>query len=277
LTAAAGLFGLLAVAGLAAGLGWHVRRRAGRGRAADAGTTARTDASGILKAICVACGKHLKAPATLAGKKVKCPRCGVIRLLPDAAKRPAPTPADSGCPGPTRWRVGAAAALFLLLVGGGLFLLVPRRPAAAFLNVPLGREEVDGVEESGFGNTEFDNLQRPFRWTDGRARLIIPLNKGKLPRALVVQLPPSRPAHAPPATLQVIVNEKVLFQDEVPNGALDRTFDLDPAVLGDKLTLDILSNTFVPQALPGSTSGDTRALGVCVSCIQLLGPAEEAK
>jgi hypothetical protein len=206
---------------------------------------------------------------------VKCPCCGAIRRLPDAAEQRAPTPAANGRPRSTRWLAAAAAALLLLLGGGVLLLLIPWRPAFLrpdFLNVLLGSVEVAGVEESGFGDPEFDNLQQPFRWTDGRARLVVPLNRDRPPRALVVRLPPSRPANAPPATVQIVVNEKVLFDDHVPNGALDRTFDLDPAVLGDVLTLDIRSNTFVPQNLPGSTSGDARALGVCVSCIQLLGP-----
>jgi hypothetical protein len=87
-----------------------------------------------------------------------------------------------------------------------------------------------------------------------------------------VQLPGSRPANAPPAKLQIVVNERVLFNEEVPNGALDQTFELDPALLGDTLTLDILSNTFVPASVPGSTNTDTRSLGVRVACIRLLGP-----
>jgi hypothetical protein len=271
----AGVFGLLVVGGLVAGLGWHARRRAGQDREAKAGSVAPTDAPLFLRATCAACGKDLKAHAALAGKKVKCPHCGAIVPLPGAVEQRAPAPAPGGRPLAATWRVGAAAALLLLLAGGTLFLVMPGmtgRPA--FLNVPLGREEVAGVEESGFSNQEFDSRQQPSRWTDGRARLVIPLDPDRPPRALVVQLPPSRPASAPPATLRIVVNEKVLFQGEVPHGALDRTFELDPAALGDKLTLDILSNTFVPQALPGSTSGDARALGVRMGCIQLLGPAE---
>lgn len=262
---AAGIFGLLAVAGLVAGLRSQGRRHRGQDRAAS------EPHAPILKATCGACGKNLKAPATRAGKTGKCPRCGEIVVLPGAA---APAPHNDHSIA-TTWRVAAAAGVLLFLAGSALFLMLPTIGGQpAFLNVPLGREAVAGVEESGFGNQEFDGRQQPFRWTDGRARLVIPLATDKPPRALLVHLPASRPASAPPATIQIVANERVLFQDEVPNGALDKTFDLDPALLGDKLTLDILSNTFVPQALPGSTSGDTRALGVRVGRVELLGPAE---
>jgi ribosomal protein S27E len=265
------LFSLLAVVGL--GLGWHVRRRAGRIEASEGRAAAPTERRTFLRATCAGCGTTVKAPITRAGKKVKCPRCGEMLLLPGAVEPQAAAAAPTRLGGATTWRALAAAAGLALLAGATLFVMVPEMAGRPnFLNVLLGGEAVAGVEESGFSGQEYDHLQRPLRWTDGRARLVVPLNRDKLPRALHVQLPASRPDRAPPATLQIVVNERVLFNAEVPNGALDQTFALDPALLGDTLTLDILSNTFVPQAVPGSTNSDTRSLGVRVACIRLLGP-----
>src|SRR5262249_11864813 len=58
---------------------------------------------------------------------------------------------------------------------------------SSFLNVVLGNQPVEGVEESGFEEAERgkDGL---FRWTKSKARLVIPLGAKELPRAILVQL-----------------------------------------------------------------------------------------
>jgi hypothetical protein len=142
------------------------------------------------------------------------------------------------------------------------------------LNVPLGIETVPGVEASGFYDQEIDPSQRPYRWTDGQARLVIPLDRAKPPRALRMQLYASHPPPLPSLTLRVVVNGQELFKDQLPNGPWEKTFDLNGFELGEALTLDILSTTFMPQEVPGSKSSDARPLGIQVLGIQLLGPAE---
>jgi hypothetical protein len=61
-----------------------------------------------------------------------------------------------------------------------------------YLNINLGSEPVWGVQESGFHGQELRG-DKPVRWTTGTAKLVVPLDKQRLPKALRVELGASSP------------------------------------------------------------------------------------
>jgi hypothetical protein len=133
------------------------------------------------------------------------------------------------------------------------------------LDQALGCEPVPGVEESGF----FDQEQyqgRPFRWTDGMAKLVVPIDPKSPPEALEIDFMIQKPYGS---LLQVFVNGDKVFDRLARPGRLFETLDLSAIQLGREVTIDIIGDTFVPaEALRGSR--DPRALGVNVKGIRLL-------
>jgi WD40 repeat protein len=143
----------------------------------------------------------------------------------------------------------------------------------SFLNMTLGAEPVPGVEESGFSYQEYDQ-GRPFRWTDGKARLVIPIDKANPPRALLVQLVTYRGPGVVNAELEIRVNDHPLFHDRIRLGRWEKTLDLKGIDLGDRVALDLVSDTFNPlgnRQATGQVSDDARTLGITVRGIKLLG------
>jgi hypothetical protein len=120
------------------------------------------------------------------------------------------------------------------------------------------------VEESGFYHEERDG-EGLFRWTNGKARLVIPLKKHEVPGSLLVHL--SRPQDR---SLRITINDVELFNEPAPGARSPRDWELRSPLsgvqLGEKLVLEIASNTTSPK-------GDDRQLGVQVRAIRLLrGP-----
>jgi hypothetical protein len=139
----------------------------------------------------------------------------------------------------------------------------PPRPAD-FRGLALGNEPVWGIEEAGFNNPDFTEGRR-CRWTTGAARLVVPLDPEDRPAALLLDL------EAGPAgcDLTVRVNGRVLVHQALPPGPWSKTLDLAGLDLGRTLTLELLSDTFVPHEL-NPASGDERRLGVLVKGVRLL-------
>jgi WD40 repeat protein len=225
---------------------------------------------------CPSCGKGLKVKAEWAGKKGKCAHCGKEALVPGApagvARRPVVRIA--------RWAVAALALAVPVAVGGWLLrpggALTPAGSGqAGFVNVTLGGEPVAGVEETGFSYQEYDQNQQPFRWTDGNARLVIPLNKNHPPGALFVRLHTYRPPEVKQARLDIVANEHPLFSGPINLGRWERTLDLKGIDLGNRLVLDLRSDTYCPMGNAPHVNGkgasdDPRTLGVLVRVIKLL-------
>jgi hypothetical protein len=121
---------------------------------------------------------------------------------------------------------------------------VTQLPAAAdYLDTPLGNEAVWGVSEKGFHELARD-YGRTVRWTDGAARLRVPLDPKRLPTALTVRLG----AGAAGTSLRVLVNGQELFQGTLPGGPFVKSFDLSTVPLQQKKAaiIELLSSTFVP-------------------------------
>jgi WD40 repeat protein len=148
----------------------------------------------------------------------------------------------------------------------------------SFLNVPVGNEAIPEVADSGFSYQEFHNGQ-PFRWTDGKARLGVPLRKGESPQAVKVQLKAYRAKGVPRASVKIAANGQELFSGTIPLARVwEQTFPLGGIDLGRELAIDIVSDSFNPQGKregDDRISDDVRTLGVQVWGVQLL-PAIEA-
>jgi hypothetical protein len=129
----------------------------------------------------------------------------------------------------------------------------------------LGCEPVPEVEESGFFNQE-QYQGRPFRWTNGMAKLVVPIDPKAPPNALEIDFMIQKP-HG--SLLQVFVNGEKVFDRLARPGRLFETLDLSAVNLGQEVVIEVISDTFVPaDELRGST--DPRALGVNVKGIRLL-------
>jgi serine/threonine-protein kinase len=261
-TVPAGTTPWLAAAGISLGLlltlalpaGWYARSRRRPGR-----TTA------AVAVACPNCGKHLRVRAELAGKKVKCPGCRQAVPVPAPEAPPAPAPARP----PWRFRAAVAAVLLLsVLVAAALFRAARRdRGPVDTPDQSLGLEPTPGVEEQGLFAPEIaSGSDVPYRWTDGAAKLVIPLS-GPPPQAVAVRLWIS--GHQPVHVGIKINGESVCSEQAPPTCDWLRTFDLTGKNLGKALAVEVLSDTFVPaRQNPGS--GDPRTLGVCFEGLTLI-------
>lgn len=252
---------------------------------------------------CLGCGTNLKAKPELAGKKVKCPRCGQLTQVPEA-KPPVLDETKSSAIQKDLGQAGSveakspvlqasrswaalgwlAASLGLVLLLFGIWLCWPSKSAPSSVpdlniregqDVTFGNKFIPEVEESGFYQDE-ENERGPFRWTDGRGRLVIPFDKREPRRALFVKL--DRPKNS---WLQIRVNDRELVNETAASDLnivpWERTLDLSGIDLGEELVVEIVSNTWVPEfTLPGKPD-DHRTLGVMVWAIKMLpkvGPEE---
>jgi serine/threonine protein kinase len=262
---------------------------------------------------CPKCGANVKARSEQAGLKGKCPRCGKAVLVPGAGLTTRPEGSPLGGPAGSkklldtedekpfagrrkkettsllkRWwfYVSLGLLLVLLLASAGVWFLWPRSAGSqteeraekrSFLDVTVGYTPDPDIEESGFSFPEFTKGQ-PFRWTDGHGRLVIPLRKGEVARALEVKLGAYRLGRGR-VKVKIALNEKAVFDDTIPQGSnWEKTFDLVGIDLGAEAAVDITSDTFAPLGSPvgnGKVSDDARVLGVQVFGITLLSKMPE--
>jgi hypothetical protein len=166
-----------------------------------------------------------------------------------------------------RWLAGAAVLAVLALLIGAALHRTKRTPvvppvavaAGVFLDRPLGLEPESGIDEKGFWNTEVSkNRGDTFRWTDGAARLTVPLGD-RPPTAMHLHLGVT---HARTVPLRIVVNGRALLDEHVPM-RMDwtRIVELADVPLGKEAVIEVQSDTMDPAAKLGST--DVRLLGVC--------------
>lgn len=211
---------------------------------------------------CSSCGTKLKARAEQAGKKVKCPRCSLLVLVP-ATEAAVPKKARSTT---AKVRLCASlglgcAAVALVVLGVWFF-----RPATSFLDIPLGNRSVPGVADTGFYYDENDG-EGPFRWTNGKGKLVIPLLENDRPQALLVQLD-----RLENCSLQITVNNReVLKEEPSPNRAIwwQKTIDLRGVLLSKEVIKEVIVE-IVSNTRPDPNDNDGRKLGVTVRGIKLL-------
>jgi hypothetical protein len=135
------------------------------------------------------------------------------------------------------------------------------------VNVELARHGGDWlVRQRGLYPLE-DVGGHEARWTDGDARLQVPLFGGAIPRALILDLQSVGPNGA---TLGITYGGTIVWTGEIPPGPWRGTVDLPDESVGDEVLIRISSSTFVP-AESSTGSSDARRLGVMVRSIRLLG------
>ncbi|MBV8886433.1 MAG: hypothetical protein JO235_20895, partial [Chroococcidiopsidaceae cyanobacterium CP_BM_RX_35] len=135
-----------------------------------------------------------------------------------------------------------------------------------YLDVVLGAEWFWDLQESGFSVQEWLG-STPFRWSDGRAKLVIPLDEQRLPKALAIELASTGPKGT---RLSVKVNGKELFNDQLKSGNWSNTLNLTDVKLEKTATIELLSDTWNPEKMIEG-SQDSRTLGVAILGIKLVG------
>jgi predicted Zn finger-like uncharacterized protein len=263
-TAAYVLIGLI-VAMACFGLWRHLRRAAAVGARAVGATPSAVE---LLPIACPGCAKALRVKAALAEKRVRCPHCGQTFQVPRAENKSVETKKSN-------WSArNIALAITGALAAGALIVAVliwpESPPVKAFIDTLLGPEAVPDVRESGFHIPE-QFQGRAFRWTNGHARLTIPIDPNDRPEALAVDLFAFRPKQIKQVRLQITANGRDLFHQtiDVPPWSWQRTFDLREIDLGKEVVLDIVSDSFVPNSID-TEQEDPRTLGVQVMGIMLL-------
>jgi hypothetical protein len=137
-----------------------------------------------------------------------------------------------------------------------------------YLNVVLGCVPVKGVAESGFHFQEY-NGSEPFRWTNGDAKLLVPISVKRPPEALWLSIETFRPKVAP-IRFQLVVDDVAVFDGLAPPGKWERSFDLSSHPFSKQVMIELRSETFVPKGvMDGGKNTDTRVLGVQVKGIML--------
>lgn len=136
---------------------------------------------------------------------------------------------------------------------------IAERPS--LLNRAFGAMPVATIKESGFSDPETDRTG-PFRWTQGRAMLGVPVEKA--PRQLFI----SFFTGVPDTKLKILVNGFPIFAGALTKGEWVKTFDLPHLAAQNTVTITLLSDTFVP-ARANWGSRDNRVLGVAIREIVL--------
>lgn len=133
-----------------------------------------------------------------------------------------------------------------------------------YRNIVFGTERLWGVDESGFHQEGV--CCSKVRWTDGAARLAIPLGGQPPPKALRIGLGSTGPKGT---RLQISLNGRTLFDEHVPAGGWSNVFSLEGLRIGQTAEIELRSDSFIPEQIIKGSS-DVRTLGVLVQGIWLL-------
>ena len=172
----------------------------------------------------------------------------------------------------TAWREAARLDAELVLQEGngrfGLWVLPgelqARLPPAEYAGIRLGAEPAFRIQESGFHAQEWLN-GAPARWTNGAAKLRVPIESGNPPKSLEIETVAfgrDRPV------LQVKANGIELWNQQIPPEGWSKSFDLEQVPIGDTLLIELNSDTLTRSGGPGGPSPG-RSLGVMVKGIHL--------
>lgn len=131
-------------------------------------------------------------------------------------------------------------------------------------NLALADTGLWGMEVSGFYENRWES---PYRWTNGKARLRVPIDRQKPPHTIRIDIAWTGPQHSP---FRVLVDGCELIRVPQPAATWSESLDLGRcSPSGDDLTIELLSETFVPkEILEGNP--DARTLGLAMNGIWLL-------
>jgi hypothetical protein len=146
--------------------------------------------------------------------------------------------------------------LALMLLSLVALTLAYQVPIAVDLSQP-------GVVLGGFYDLEGRTSSRPYRWTDGHARVWL-AGIGRQPYHLVLTLSSARPNDVDLPNLSVLAGDAALGTFKAPRPVQDFPFELGAGAqsLSGDLDIHIDSETFAPP-------GDLRTLGVIVYALRL--------
>ena len=172
----------------------------------------------------------------------------------------------------TDWRQATDFDAELVLQEGngrfGLWVLPgelqERLPPAEYAGIRLGAEPVFRIQESGFHAQEWVKGD-PARWTNGAAKLRVPIESGNPPRSLEIE---TVAFGRDRVVLQVMANGVELWNQQIPPAGWSKSFDLEQVPLGDTLLIELNSDTLTPSDGPGGPPLG-RSLGVMVKGIHL--------
>ena len=129
------------------------------------------------------------------------------------------------------------------LPGAGASTAGPSAPGASskagasYLNLLLGCVPVKGVAESGFSYQEKNGLV-PFRWTDGAAKLLVPVDAEHPPQRLWVSIGIYRPEPAS-VPFHVLVDGISLYEGPVPLGKWAINLDLSSHRFSEQAAVEL--------------------------------------
>ncbi|MDA8017346.1 MAG: sulfatase-like hydrolase/transferase [Thermoanaerobaculia bacterium] len=134
---------------------------------------------------------------------------------------------------------------------------------------PVGKQTVYGVVEVGLHSTESWDLGA-IRWTDGDAKITVPVSRSRPPRGLHLTIAGCKPGGS---RLRVHVENSLRLDTEVDSLGKGETWTtvvpLDGLEFGGDMTVGLESDSFVPSER-SDTSADNRRLGVAILEFELL-------
>jgi len=128
----------------------------------------------------------------------------------------------------------------------------------SFLGIEIGSAVVPGVSTKGLHREENAGGTR-LRWTDGDAKILVPVPSNELARKVAIVL------YALTNTkMSLLLDDTEVMTLDVAPGLVSQTLPLNPPVSGRVLSIGVKSATFVPGPQ------DTRTLGVQIRSVRLL-------
>lgn len=164
-----------------------------------------------------------------------------------------------------RWLGVLVLAIALPL---GIWKAAAYYPSKSYVNLMLGAVPVEGVRESGFHYQEYVG-DEPFRWTNGFARLLVPVSAKEPPQRLWLSVGVLRPK-VTPVRFQVLVDETMVFDGKLSSSRSEMPLDLASHSFSKQAVIELRSETFKPKGvMDGGKNLDPRELGVQVWGIML--------
>jgi hypothetical protein len=141
--------------------------------------------------------------------------------------------------------------------------------APSFLGRQLATITHERIPTEGF-YPPFSRQAAIRRWTNGAARLTVPIRAGQEAAILRVDIERSSPQGS---HLTIRVGELVLFADRIAPGPWRRDFALPRAAQSGQTSIELASTSFVPAEID-STETDQRRLGILLNGLWLLAAAD---
>ena len=139
----------------------------------------------------------------------------------------------------------------------------------SFLGRQLATTLHERVRTTGF-YPEFRNEGQVRRWTDGEARLTVPIRRGEEAAILRIDIQRSTPQGS---QLNIRCGDVVVFADRIAPGPWRRDLPLPVEAQSELTTIELNSTPFVPAQVD-STSTDQRQLGILLNGLWLLAAAD---